>query len=234
MFGCLDSDNDGWADTIDDLPSNPLQHIDADGDGVGDTISSSDFDMCVETPSEELSMVDSAGCGPSERDGDYDSFTDDLDQCPTTPLLKTTLVNTTIYLDEEQTILNPIVGCAPSEIDIDGDGVTADLDWDDNNANQSSDSDGDGYGDNSDYPNGDDCPLQKGTSTIDKQGCLDLDNDGWSYENDFNDGDPTQWRDTDGDGFGDNYNDASWSEGRTIGTFVEGATQPDRLSLIHI
>ena len=57
---------------------------------------------------------------------------------------------------------------------------------------------------------------------------MDLDNDGWSYENDFNDGDPTQWSDTDGDGFGDNYDDTNWSEGRTVGQFVEGATQPDR------
>ena len=35
----------------------------------------------------------------------------------------------------------------------------------------------------------------------------------------------TQWNDTDGDGFGDNYDNVSWSEGRTFGQFVEGATQ---------
>ena len=29
-------------------------------------------------------------------------------------------------LDEDQTVPNPLVGCAPSEIDLDGDGVTAD------------------------------------------------------------------------------------------------------------
>ena len=61
-----------------------------------------------ETTPEERAMVDSSGCGPSERDGDYDSFTDDVDQCPTTPLLKTTLVNTTLFLDEDKTILNPL------------------------------------------------------------------------------------------------------------------------------
>lgn len=228
LFGCLDSDGDGWADSIDDLPNNPEQHRDKDGDGVGDSVSSGGFDLCVETTIEELPYVDENGCGPSERDGDYDSFTDDIDQCPTTPLLQSTLVNTTIYLDSEQTILNPVVGCAPSEIDLDGDLVTSDLDWDDNNANQSVDTDGDGFGDNSAAEDGDDCPLQAGTSYKDKLGCLDLDEDGWSYETDFNDGDPTQWKDSDGDGFGDNYDNPEWSEGRVIGEFVDGATQPDR------
>ena len=228
VFGCMDSDGDGWADSIDDLPFNPEQYRDLDGDGVGDTVSLGDFDLCTETPAEELTMVDSNGCSPSERDSDYDSFTDDIDQCLSTPLLQTTLVNTTIYLDVEETQLNPVVGCAPSEIDLDGDGVTADFDWDDNNANQSFDSDGDGYGDNGNSDDGDDCPLQSGTSYIDKLGCPDIDDDGWSFETDFNDGDSTQWKDTDGDGFGDNYDNPEWAEGRTIGKFVEGATQPDR------
>ena len=228
LFGCIDSDGDGWADSIDDLPLNPQQYRDVDGDGVGDSASSGDFDLCQETPSEELAMVDSDGCGPSERDGDYDSFSDDIDQCPSTPLLQTVFVNTTIYLDSQESILNPLLGCAPSEIDLDGDSVTADLDWDDNNANQSVDTDGDGFGDNVEADDGDDCPLQKGTSFRDKRGCLDLDGDGWSYESDFNDGDPTQWSDTDGDGFGDNWDNEDWSEGRTIGQFVIGATEPDR------
>ena len=69
LFGCLDSDGDGWADTMDDLPSDPLQHIDADGDGIGDSISSSDFDMCPETTPEERPMVDSSGWAIRERWG---------------------------------------------------------------------------------------------------------------------------------------------------------------------
>ena len=227
-YGCIDSDGDGWADSLDDLPNNPEQHIDADGDGVGDTQSSGPYDNCPETRQNEIAMIDSRGCGPSERDTDYDSFTDDIDQCPNTPIMQTAFVNTTIYIDNLDTILNPYLGCALSEIDIDGDGVTADLDWDDNDANQSSDSDGDGFGDNIDAEDGDDCPSQKGTSTKDKRGCLDLDGDGWSVEGDFNDGDPTQWKDTDGDGFGDNWDNPDWSANRTIGEFVEGATEPDR------
>jgi len=228
LFGCIDSDGDGWADSIDDLPSNPEQYRDDDGDGIGDTATAGDYDLCVETPLEEISMVNSDGCGPSERDGDYDSFTDDIDQCPNTPLLQSTLVNTTLYLDNDNTVANPFVGCAPSEIDADGDLVTSDLDWDDNNPYQWVDTDGDGYGDNSDAEGGDDCPTQKGTSIYDQVGCYDLDGDGWSYDHDFNDGDSTQWNDTDNDGFGDNWDNPEWNDSRVYGEFLIGATQPDR------
>jgi ABC-type phosphate transport system substrate-binding protein len=228
LFGCLDSDSDGWADTIDDLPSNPEQNRDEDGDGVGDSVSVGDYDWCIETPLDEISMVDSSGCSPSERDTDYDSFTDDIDQCPNTPIAQSAQVNTTRFLDSSNTVLNPIIGCAPSEIDADGDSVTSDLDWDDNNPDQWLDSDGDGFGDNSNVEGGDDCPTQEGYSYKDQFGCLDLDSDGWSYDGDFNDGDSTQWNDSDGDGFGDNWDDPSWNESRLYGEFVPGATQPDR------
>jgi len=59
----------------------------------------------------------------------------------------------------------------------------------------------------------DDCPGFEGNSTVDRVGCLDTDGDGVSDPDDdwtINDGaDPfptevTQWRDTDGDGWGDN------------------------------
>ena len=50
----------------------------------------------------------------------------------------------------------------------------------------------------------DDCPNNPGTSTVDRYGCPDLDNDGVSNDNDILPNDPTQWYDSDGDGFGDN------------------------------
>ena len=50
----------------------------------------------------------------------------------------------------------------------------------------------------------DDCPDNPGTSTIDRYGCPDLDNDGVSNDNDILPNDMTQYYDTDGDGFGDN------------------------------
>ena len=62
-----------------------------------------------------------------------------------------------------------------------------------------SDNDSDGFGDNIDN-----CPLTAGTSTNGSIGCLDDDGDSWSNNNDFLPADPTQWLDTDGDGYGDN------------------------------
>ena len=78
------------------------------------------------------------------------------------------------------------------------------------------DSDGDGYGDELDGTNADDCKLENGTSFEDRLGCLDSDGDGWSDPNSVNwfaspngladafTNDSTQWRDVDGDGYGDN------------------------------
>jgi len=221
-FGCPDTDDDGWADVDDALPFNPEQHIDEDGDGYGDEAATGDYDWCIETPQEEITMVDSFGCGPSERDSDYDTFTDSIDQCPNTPFQETAKVDST--------------GCAPSEIDLDQDGVSSDLDWDDNDPDQWLDSDNDGIGDNTDGVGGDDCPSKFGNSSRDRIGCLDTDGDGWSDETsswsssngaDIFPYDKTQWNDSDADGFGDNWDDPTWSESRTLGELVEGATTPD-------
>lgn len=35
-FGCLDTDGDGYSNDGDDLPDNPTQYFDLDGDGYGD------------------------------------------------------------------------------------------------------------------------------------------------------------------------------------------------------
>ena len=229
IFGCLDTDNDGWADEIDDLPNDPLQHKDKDGDGVGDDAIEGDYDWCPETPVEELSMINSIGCSPSERDSDYDTFNDAEDMCLETPFSESGKIDTRRTIDTENgTVANPYLGCAPIEVDADNDGYSLQDDWNDNDASQWFDTDGDGFGDNSDGTNGDDCPTSEGTSFKDKFGCIDLDNDGWSYQNDFNDADPTQWNDSDGDGFGDNWDNPEWNSTRTLGEFVKGATQPDR------
>ena len=96
------------------------------------------------------------------------------------------------------------------------------------NPSQYADYDGDGWGDNeSDTVTGDACPWDWGASWRDRNGCLDTDLDGSSDPSDIGDFlewnesmgadmwplDPTQWTDSDGDGYGDNSS--------------QGATNPD-------
>ena len=92
------------------------------------------------------------------------------------------------------------LGCS----DIDGDGWDDDTDLFPHDSTQAFDEDGDGYGDNTSGNLGDDCPNTFGTSTKDRRGCQDSDFDGFSDTNDTYPNDATQWRDSDGDGYGDN------------------------------
>ena len=78
------------------------------------------------------------------------------------PLLQSTLINTTMYLDNQQTILNPFLGCAMSEIDAMGTvspqmstGMTI---------MKTNRYDGDGFGDNVEANDGDGRPFQKGNN----------------------------------------------------------------------
>ena len=70
------------------------------------------------------------------------------------------------------------------------------------------DTDEDGFIDSED-----DCDTVQGTSIFDRKGCIDSDSDGysnpetgWGTNNgaDAFENEPTQWQDTDNDGFGDN------------------------------
>ncbi len=108
--------------------------------------------------------------------------------------------------------------------DSDGDGFSnPDSTWNttdggdryEDDSSQHSDSDGDGFGDNISGTEGDSCPTIDGTSTVDRFGCVDSDEDGYS-DSDSNwishpngtadafNNDATQWHDRDGDRFGDN------------------------------
>ena len=92
-----------------------------------------------------------------------------------------------------------MLGCA----DGDEDGYSDVIDVFPVDGTQWSDLDEDGYGDNPDGTQGDACPARAGTSTQDRFGCADADDDGWS---DINDAFPqvsSQHLDTDGDGYGD-------------------------------
>ena len=178
----------------------------------------------------------------SDRDTDEDGFIDSEDDCDTVP-------GTSIY-DRK--------GC----IDTDTDGYSnPGTGWNTNNGadafenepSQWQDTDNDGFGDNVDGYQGDFCPYKRGYSTLDRYGCLDNDGDGYS------DADPggldgitewfahpvgladafpydnTQWTDTDGDGYGDNWEDPAWNETHQawgIGQWLINASTPDSCPFI--
>ena len=84
--------------------------------------------------------------------------------------------------------------------DADGDGWSNHSDVDDNDPLDWADADGDGFGDNSDQ-----CPFISGNmSNVADRGCPDSDGDGVADRNDDFPDEPTQWSDSDNDGFGDN------------------------------
>ena len=67
----------------------------------------------------------------------------------------------------------------------DGDGWADEDDAFVNDATQWADADGDGFGDNTAGTTPDDCPSQSGTSTADRLGCFDADEDGYSDADGF-------------------------------------------------
>ena len=237
----LDDDEDGVKNNVDlcaDTPagtavdaqgcSEEQRTSDSDGDGLNDP-----QDDCPNT--EAGQEVDENGCSQAQRDTDGDGLSDLEDACDDTPPGFPILAN----------------GCTDEsalDTDLDGDGYKGVYTYDIDPAtglhvNQTGDAfpsdptqwfdqDGDGYGDNpSPANNADDCPAETGTSSIDFLGCYD-DGDGWRDENEPNAtrNDPTQWRDSDFDGFGDNWGDPSWNATRDPswpGQFVAGATNAD-------
>ncbi|MEE2759107.1 MAG: hypothetical protein VYA86_03915, partial [Candidatus Thermoplasmatota archaeon] len=222
-LGCLDSDSDGWSDELDDFPDEPSQHIDSDGDGYGDTQSGVNADNCQDTPADEILLVDDRGCAPSERDGDFDGVMEDIDICPNTPVAEVFDVDST--------------GCSESERDTDGDGAIDSVDAYPQDSSQTVDTDGDGFGNNASGTNGDDCPSEAGTSTGNLRGCIDSDGDSWADTEDIVPNIGTQWNDTDGDGYYDNYANSIWADdemrinGSWPGQLVPGARDPDRCPL---
>ncbi len=145
------------------------------------------------------------------QDADDDRVADEDDDCPLTP------GNATV---------SPYVGC----VDTDGDGYA---DVDDSHPlepTQWRDADGDTYGDNPTGVLADECPTVAGTSFVDKFGCPDTDGDGWSDSRDAFPTEPTQWNDSDGDHFGDNWNDIDDTpqfESLGLGQFMQGAIDMD-------
>lgn len=80
VFGCIDRDQDGWADLIDALPDESTQWSDEDSDGYGDEANGNASDACPGTP---IGVeVDDRGCSAAQRDTDGDGIFDAFDQCP--------------------------------------------------------------------------------------------------------------------------------------------------------
>jgi hypothetical protein len=95
------------------------------------------------------------------------------------------------------------LGC----LDSDSDGVSDQGDTFPLNPDQTDDSDSDGYGDNSFGSLGDACPTIYGTSSRNETyGCPDADFDGWADSQDHFPNESSQWKDSDGDGYGDEFN----------------------------
>ena len=235
-MGCPDNDGDGWDNTIDALPELATQWLDQDGDGYGDNATGLQPDAC---PGEAgTSTVGLLGCVDDDGDG-YANLTDDFPNDPT----RWVDTDGDGYDDAEDqcplTFGNSTTdrtGC----VDSDGDGAsdptlpvgntsgwnaTDGADAFPYEPTQNADSDNDGYGDNPVGFEADVCPAEAGSSSVDRFGCVDEDGDGVSDANDAFLGEPTQWTDGDGDGYGDNPNgsqpDACPVEAgtSTLGTF---------------
>jgi hypothetical protein len=223
-----DFDNDGCKDSSEDT--------DDDNDGIEDS-----NDDCLSSyapprnwwSSDSSNDIDSDGCRDADEDmdDDGDGFDDVADDCSKVAGTSTLGVyqgcvdsDDDGWADIEDTCPNSYgnsttwsVGCPDS----DGDSW-ADSDDDlPDDPTQWIDTDGDGYGDNQDGNTPDACIDTSGTSVLDRYGCPDPDNDGYSSEDaswSIGDGadafpiDETQWSDWDEDGFGDNYGNLSWSD----------------------
>ena len=210
-YGCVDSDGDGWDDTIDELPALKYQWLDQDADGFGDNATGPQPDACPGIPG--TSTVDRYGC----LDSDSDGISDDNDAFPSDPA-RSSDVDGDGYDDLEDGCML-IAGNSTFDrfgcLDSDGDGYSdTDAQWNMSDgsdafpfeATQNADQDNDGFGDNPTGFEADDCPTTQGSSFRDSFGCADEDNDGMSDLNDDFLGESTQWTDTDSDGFGDEVN----------------------------
>jgi hypothetical protein len=115
--------------------------------------------------------------------------------------------------------------------DTDQDGIADNEDAYPNDPMRSSDRDGDGYADDPLAAQKDDCPDTFGTSYKgNTYGCIDSDGDGWADTRDDFPDIASQWKDTDGDGYGDNWGNSSWNitrESNWPGDFIIDAELAD-------
>ncbi|HIF46351.1 MAG TPA: hypothetical protein EYQ73_06140 [Candidatus Poseidoniales archaeon] len=174
--GCPDQDSDGWSDLNDAFWRDSTQWTDVDGDGLGDNATGNTPDQYI-----------------------YDFDNDGFDDSTLANIGASSPYDTCKYTfgTSDQ---NNSYGC----LDTDGDGWSNIDDKFSGDSTQWVDRDGDGFGDNNAGNLPDFCPISSGTSFVDVFGCIDLDGDGTSYLNDFNDNDSNEVKDSDNDTIGDN------------------------------
>ena len=210
-YGCEDYDGDGYANSGEVFPNDPTQHSDADGDGYnknsvtsycGDNQSGNNPDLF---PLDGIQCTDRDGDGygdaPSGANGDWfpddptqwwDSDGDGYGDNPNG-------TNADMCPFKYGTFTNPEARGCP---DTDGDGVADSQDAFPGDILESEDADLDGYGD----AYNDSCLGVYGKSSEGGVlGCPDADGDGWADQIDHFENDSSQWLDSDGDGYGDNY-----------------------------
>ncbi|MBT4066059.1 MAG: hypothetical protein HOE76_02415, partial [Euryarchaeota archaeon] len=87
LIGCIDTDGDGWADTIDAFPADDSEWLDSDGDGCGDNLDAfpQDPNECMDTDEDGYGdNIDVFPDDPKEfADKDNDGVGDEGDKCDT-------------------------------------------------------------------------------------------------------------------------------------------------------
>jgi hypothetical protein len=222
-YGCADNDGDGWSNpdaehlphpvgNADAFVTEPSQWNDTDGDGYGDNSSGANGDDCP-TVAGSSQVVGSLGCADTDSDGvadNVDVFPDDATQSADSD--GDGYGNNASGTDGDDcpsvsgnSFEGGTFGCLDSDLD----GWADVIDAFPNEITQWNDTDSDGYGDNGAGFEGDGCPTEVGSSTLDVLGCPDSDGDGYSDDGDAFDDENEQWLDSDGDGYGDNPSPAA-------------------------
>lgn len=213
LFGCPDSDGDGYANSIDVYPEESTQWSDLDEDGYGDSptgfngdacpaiygTSNEDRHGCVDSDNDGWSNADSGWLVASGADAFPNEFTQHLDQDGDGFGDAPQGFQADACIESPGTSYEDQYGC----LDSDNDGWSDEADALPLEPTQHSDADGDGYGDNSLGFEPDSCPNQAGTSNQLPFGCNDGDGDGWADSVDFDPANALVWSDVDGDQYPD-------------------------------
>ena len=193
-----DVDGDGYGDNqsgnnADAFPYDPTQWADADNDGLGDNPNGTNPDPTPgDTDNDGVpDYLDAFPFEPTQwSDSDGDGFGDNWGATTWTSLRPSGLpgmfIQNAVLVD-----YFPLVAAAVNDTDFDG--FPDDWGVQDTGSNRADlilDS----------------CPTIYGNATSAGPGCPDSDGDGTADQDDAFPIDPTQWDDTDGDGYGDNLN----------------------------